>query len=240
MRLNKKILPLTVLLAVGIALTACGSSGTAASTPASSAVPASSHVAEEGVTEPINMLTWTLDDLDREDTVTFIPAEITSGVQDGSLTAKIFSCDIYKKEDVEKLAVGDRITLHEEGAAWNQFVTVAVKSIEKNDQYHLATINGGMEQPGGLDLKLEDDAYRTMTFDDYPVYYEMGEKTLPLADGVVLKDSSADPQAEAVETTGADAVAAVINADPDNWTTYNTTLVVQGGRVQEVRRIWVP
>ena len=115
MRLNKKILPLTVLLAVGVALTACGSSGTPASTPASSAVPASSHVAEEGVTEPINMLTWTLDDLDREDTVTFIPAEITSGVQDGSLTAKIFSYDLYKKEDVEKLAVGDQITLTKRG-----------------------------------------------------------------------------------------------------------------------------
>ena len=240
MKLQSKILPLTVLLAAGIALTACGSPGTAASTPASSAVPASSHVAEEGVTEPINMLTWTLDDLDREDTVTFIPAEITSGVQSGSLTAKIFSCDIYKKEDVEKLAVGDQITLHEEGAAWNQFVTVAVKSIEKNDQYHLVTINGGMEEQYGLDLLLEDDTYRTMTFDDYPVYYEMGEKTLPLAKNVVLKDSSADPQAEAVETTGASAVAAAINADPDNWTVYNTTLVVQGGRVKEVRRIWVP
>ena len=238
MNLKYKIL---AVLAAGIALTACGGSGTPASTPASSAVPASSHVAEEGVTEPINMLTWTLDDLDREDTVTFIPAEITSGVQGGSLTAKIFSCDIYKKEDVEKLAVGDQITLHEEGAAWNQFVTVAVESIEKNDQYHLVTINGGMEQPGGLDLKLEDDdTYRTMTFDDYPLYYEMGEKTMPLAEDVVLKDSSADPQAEAVETTGADAVAAAINADPDNWTTYNTTLVVQGGKVLEVRRIWVP
>ena len=241
MRLNKKMLAVTVLLAVGIALTACGSSGTAASTPASSAVPASSHVAEEGVTEPINMLTWTLDDLDREDTVTFIPAEITSGVQDGSLTAKIFSYDLYKKEDVEKLAVGDQITLHEEGAAWNQFVTVAVESIEKNDQYHLVTINGGMEEQYGLDLKLEEDGtYRTMTFDDYPVYYEMGEKTLPLAEDVVLKDSSADPQAEEMETTGASDVAAAINADPDNWTVYNTTLVVQGGRVQEVRRIWVP
>ena len=79
-----------------------------------------------------------------------------------------------------------------------------------------------------------------MTFDDYPVYYEMGEKTLPLAEDVVLKDSSADPQAEAVETTGASAVAAAINADPDNWTVYNTTLVVQGGKVKEVRRIWVP
>ena len=237
MNLKYKIL---AVLAAGIALTACGSSGTPASTPASSAVPASSHVAVEGVTEPINMLTWTLDDLDREDTVTFIPAEITSGVQNGKLTAKVFDYDIYKKEEIEKLAVGDKITFHEEGAAWNQVVNDAVTSIEKNDEYHLVSINGGMEQPGGLDLKLEDDAYRTMTFDDYPVYYEMGEKTMPLADDAVLKDSSADPQAEAVETTGADAVAAAINADPGNWTTYNTTLVVQGGKVQEVRRIWVP
>ena len=237
MNLKYKIL---AVLAAGIALTACGSSGTPASTPASSAVPASSHVAEEGVTEPINMLTWTLDDLDDTQTTTFVSASITSGVQDGKLTAKVFGYDIYKKEDIENLAVGDKITFHEEGAAWNQFVTVAVESIEKNDQYHLVTINGGMEEQYGLDLKLEDDAYRTMTFDDYPLYYEMGEKTMPLADDAVLKDSSADPQAEAVETTGADAVAAAINADPDNWTVYNTTLVVQGGKVQEVRRIWVP
>ena len=240
MRLNKKILPLTVLLAVGIALTACGSSGTAASTPASSAVPASSHVAEEGVTEPINLRTWTLDDLDKTDTVTFVSAGIVSGVQNGSLTANVFSYDLYKKEDVEGLAVGDRITFHEEGAEQNRLVTVEVKSIEKNDQYHLVTINGGMEEPDGLDLLLDGDTYRTMTFDDYPVYYKMGEKTMPLAEDVVLKDSSADPQAETVETTGAAAVAAAINADPENWTVYNTTLVVQGGKVQEVRRIWVP
>ena len=240
MRLNKKVLAMTAVLAAGIALTACGGSGTPASTPASSVVPASSHVVEEGVTEPINLLTWTLDDLDDTQTITFVSAAITSGVQNGKLTAKVFSCDIYKKEEIEKLAVGDKIIFHEEGAAQDQCVITEVKSIERNDQHHLVSINGGMEQPGGLDLKLEDDVYRTMTFDDYPLYYEMGEKTMPLADGVVLKDSSADPQAEAVETTGADAVAAVINADPDNWTTYNTTLIVQGGKVQEVRRIWVP
>ena len=237
MNMKYKIL---AVLAAGIALTACGSSGAPASTPASSAVPASSHVAEEGVTEPINLLTWTLDDLDDTQTITFVSAAITSGVQNGKLTAKVFSCDIYKKEEIEKLAVGDKIIFHEEGAAQDQCVITEVKSIERNDQHHLVSINGGMEQPGGLDLKLEDDVYRTMTFDDYPVYYEMGEKTMPLAEDVVLKDSSADPQAEAVETTGADAVAAAINADPDNWTTYNTTLVVQGGKVLEVRRIWVP
>mgnify|MGYP002544944550 CR=1 FL=1 len=237
MNLKYKIL---AVLAAGIALTACGSSGAPASTPASSAVPASSHVAEEGVTEPINLLTWTLDDLDDTQTTTFVSASITSGVQDGKLTAKVFSYDLYKKEDIENLAVGDKITFHEEGAAWNQVVNDAVTSIEKNDEYHLVSINGGMEEQYGLDLLLDDDTYRTMTFDDYPVYYEMGEKTLPLAEDVVLKDSSADPQAEAVETTGASAVAAAINEDPDNWTVYNTTLVVQGGKVQEVRRIWVP
>ena len=242
MRWNHKIGTLAVLLALGITMAGCGASSSTASSAASSmsAVPASSHVAEEGVTEPINMLTWTLDNLDDPETITFVPASIPSGVQDGSLTANVFSYDIYKKDEVEKLAIGDKITFHEEGAAWNQYVTVEITSIEKNEEYHIVSINGGMEEQYGLDLLLDGDTYRTMTFDDYPVYYEMGEKTMPLAEDVVLKDSSADPQAEVVETTGADAVAAVINADPDNWTVYNTTLTVQGGKVLGVRRIWVP
>lgn len=238
MNLKYKIL---AVLAAGIALTACGGSGTPASTPTSSAVPASSHVAEEGVTEPINLLTWTLDDLDDPDAVTFIPASIVSGVQDGKLTAKVFSYDLYKKEDIENLAVGDKITFHEEGAAQDQCVTNEVKSIERNDQHHLVSINGGMEQPGGLDLKLEDDdTYRTMTFDDYPLYYEMGEKTMPLAEDVVLKDSSADPQASAVETDGADAVAEAVNAEPDGWMPNNTLVFTEDGTISSIVRIWVP
>lgn len=236
----KKILAMAALLTAAIALTACGGAGKADSTAVSSTVPASSHVAEEGVTEPTNLWTWTLDDLDDEDTITFVSASIASGVQNGSLTAWVYSYDLYQKEDIENLAVGDKITFHEEGAAWNNTVTVPVESIEKNEQGSIVTINGGMEQKYGLDLLLEDDAYRTMTFDDYPVYYAMGERTLTLAEDVVLKDSSADPQAEAVETAGADAVAAAINAEPENWTVYNTTLAVQGGRVLQIRRIWVP
>ena len=237
MRRNHKVLALAAVLAVGMAMAGCGASSSTASS--TSVVPASSYVAEEGTMKPINRLTWNLDDLDDPETTTFISASVSSGVQDGNLTAKVFSYDLYKKEEVEDLAVGDKITFHEEGTAWNQYVTAEVSSVEKNDQYDIVTINGGAEQ-GGVDLLLDGDTYRTMTFDDYPVYYEMGEKTLPLAENVVLKDSSADPQAEAVETTGADAVEAAINADPDNWTVYNTTLVVQGGRILEVRRIWVP
>ena len=238
MNLKYKIL---AVLAAGIALTACGGSGTPASTPASSAVPASSRVQEEGVVEPVG--SFTIEDVTKTpDTITFVSADIASEVKDGTVTARIYSYDAYEKADIDALKVGDKIQLHEEYMTGNQFAEVEVTSIEKNDQYHTVTINGGIEQEGGLDLILMDGSeyYRTITFDDYPVYYEVGETELSLADDVVLKDSSADPQADAVETTGAQAVAAAINADPDNWTVYNTTLVVQEGKIVEVHRIWVP
>ncbi len=123
----------------------------------------------------------------------------------------------------------------------NQLAEIEVQSIEKNDKYSIVSINGGMENEDGLDLmQMDNDRYRTLTDDDYPVYYEVGEKTCTLADDVILKDSSADPQAEAVETTDADAVAVALNAEPDGWHVYNTTVVVQGGKILEIRRIWVP
>ena len=239
MNLKYKILAVLAVLAAGIALTACGGSGAPASAPASIVVPASSHVAEEGVTEPINLRTWTLDDLDDTQTTTFVSASITSGVQNGKLTAKVFGYDIYKKEEIEKLAVGNKIAFHEEGAAQDQCVTTEVKSIERNDQHHFVSINGGIEA-GGVELTLDHDVYRTVTFDDYPVYYEMGEVTLPLAGGVTLSDSSADPQASAVETDGADAVAEAVNAEPDGWMPNNTLVFTEDGTISSIVRIWVP
>ena len=100
---KRNILLFSAIAAASITMAGCGASSSTASSAASSmsAVPASSHVAEEGVTEPINMLTWTLDDLDDPETITFVPASIPSGVQDGSLTANVFSYDIYKKDEVE-------------------------------------------------------------------------------------------------------------------------------------------
>lgn len=243
MKWNHKIGTFTVLLALGITMAGCGTPGSTAGSAAASnsAVPASSRVQEEGVVEPVG--SFTIEDVTKTpDTITFVSADIASEVKDGTVTARIYSYDAYEKADIDALKAGDKIRLHEEYMTGNQFAEVEVTSIEKNDQYHTVTINGGIEQEGGLDLILMDGSeyYRTITFDDYPVYYEVGETELSLADDVVLKDSSADPQADAVETTGAQAVAAAINADPDNWTVYNTTLVVQEGKIVEVRRIWVP
>lgn len=240
MKLNKKVLAVTAILAVGI-LAGCGSSnstaGSAASAPASGVE--SSAASSEAAGEMGDVLPIDAGDLNEIKTGSYKFAASITKVADGQATLSVYGYDSYLPEDIDALQEGSVLRIHDQGDTTVTKLTVT--SIDRDADNGYVTINGGMEQPSGLDLKLEDDdTYRTMTFDDYPLYYEMGEKTMPLAEDVVLKDSSADPQAEAVETTGADAVAAAINADPDNWTTYNTTLVVQGGKVLEVRRIWVP
>ena len=240
MKLNKKVLAVTAILAVGV-LAGCGSSnstaGSAASAPASGVE--SSAASSEAAGEMGDVLPIDAGDLNEIKTGSYKFAASITKVADGQATLSVYGYDSYLPEDIDALQESSVLRIHDQGDTTVTKLTVT--SIDRDADNGYVTINGGMEQPSGLDLKLEDDdTYRTMTFDDYPLYYEMGEKTMPLAEDVVLKDSSADPQAEAVETTGADAVAAAINADPDNWTTYNTTLVVQGGKVLEVRRIWVP
>lgn len=238
MKLNKKVLAVTAILAVGV-LAGCGSSnstaGSAASAPASGVE--SSAASSEAAGEMGDVLPIDAGDLNEIKTGSYKFAASITKVADGQATLSVYGYDSYLPEDIDALQEGSVLRIHDQGDTTVTKLTVT--SIDRDADNGYVTINGGIEA-GGVELTLDHDVYRTVTFDDYPLYYEMGEKTMPLAEDVVLKDSSADPQAEAVETTGADAVAAAINADPDNWTTYNTTLVVQGGKVLEVRRIWVP
>lgn len=238
MKLNKKVLAVTAILAVGI-LAGCGSSnstaGSAASVPASGVE--SSAASSEAAGEMGDVLPIDAGDLNEIKTGSYKFAASITKVADGQATLSVYGYDSYLPEDIDALQEGSVLRIHDQGDTTVTKLTAT--SIDRDADNGYVTINGGIEA-GGVELTLDHDVYRTVTFDDYPLYYEMGEKTMPLAEDVVLKDSSADPQAEAVETTGADAVAAAINADPDNWTTYNTTLVVQGGKVLEVRRIWVP
>ena len=238
MKLNKKVLAVTAILAVGI-LAGCGSSnstaGSAASAPASGVE--SSAASSEAAGEMGDVLPIDAGDLNEIKTGSYKFAASITKVTDGQATLSVYGYDSYLPEDIDALQEGSVLRIHDQGDTTVTKLTVT--SIDRDADNGYVTINDGIEA-GGVELTLDHDVYRTVTFDDYPLYYEMGEKTMPLAEDVVLKDSSADPQAEAVETTGADAVAAAINADPDNWTTYNTTLVVQGGKVLEVRRIWVP
>ena len=115
-----------------------------------------------------------------------------------------------------------------------------VKSIERDEDAGSVTINGGIEE-GGLELWIDHDVYRTVTMDDYPVYYAMGELTLPMQEDVSISDTSADVQVDsAVVSEGIKDVEAAFDADPDDWTANNTTVFTDGGKVSGVNRVWVP
>ena len=239
---DKKLMLLAGVLALGM-LAGCSSasaaSGMAGSMPAASeAEEVSTEVrvlpGEEGVVMPIGQ-----GSLEEMKTGSYKFAANISSVdtKKRQMTLTVYGYDAYRAEDVDALDVGSVFSTHLDGAVEAQNVTV--EKIEKNEENGTVSINGGIEA-GGVELTLDHDVYRTVTFDDYPVYYEMGEVTLPLAEGVTLSDSSADPQASAVETDGADAVAEAVNAEPDGWMPNNTLVFTEDGTISSIVRIWVP
>jgi len=238
MRLNKKMLAVTAILAVGI-LAGCGasSSGSTASSAAGSA-PASSTAASSAAAEQTDAVQpieqGALEDVKTDSYK--LAAKITA-IKDGQMTMTVYRYDAYEKDAIDGLKEGDVISTHLDGTDKAQDVTV--ESIDRDAENGYVTINGGVEQ-GGMELCMDHDVYRTITFDDSPVYYEVGELTLPLAEDVSVSDSSADPQADAVITEGADAVEQAFNTAPDNWNCGNTTVFTDNGKVSGVLRVWVP
>lgn len=240
MKLNKKMLAVTAILAVGI-LAGCGASSSTASSTASSAASsepassvASSEAAATDAVEPIDTGDGNVvDELQHGDSSYKVHAGITE-MSDDSVTLEVYAYDTYEKADIESLQAGDVIRAHNEQTSKLEDVTIT--SVEEDNGYYV--INGGIEE-GGIELTLDHDVYRTMTFDDYPVYYKVGDVTLPLADDVTLEDSSADFDASAVVSNGKADVASALAAS-DDWGVGNTTVFVQDGHVFDIQRIWVP
>ena len=225
---DKKLMLLAGVLALGMlagcssASAASAASGMAGSMPAASeAEEVSSEVrvlpGEEGVIMPIDQ-----GSLEEMKTGSYKFAANISSVdaKKRQMTLTVYGYDAYRAGAVE---------------AQN----VTVEKIEKNEDNGTVSINGGIEE-GGVDLWRSGDIYRTVTYDDYPVYYIMGELVLPVDDSVTLSDSSASVDAVPVETSGTIEVGTAISEDKDNWTPYNTTVFTKDGVVSNILRIWVP
>ena len=241
MKLNKKVLAVTAILAVGI-LAGCGSSnstaGSAASAPASGVE--SSAASSEAAGEMGDVLPIDAGDLNEIKTGSYKFAASITKVADGQATLSVYGYDSYLPEDIDALQEGSVLRIHDQGDTTVTKLTVT--SIDRDADNGYVTINGGIEE-GGIDLCKEEDHYRTLTWDDFPAYYEVGVvKQLVMADDIELSDGAADFGADPVMVKGDRAVCDAMSSEEDvyGWNAGNTTVTIQNGEMTHVDRIWVP
>ena len=242
MRWNHKIGTFTVLLALGITMAGCGaSSSTAGSTAASTPSTTSSEAQEAQKTEVHPMQGVLLSDPLSDGTyhISFESDKVWVGERKNTINdAVVYDYDRYTAPEIEALSEGDTIVTHLNGT--EETTALTVESIERENNY--VTINGGIEE-GGIDLCKEEDHYRTLTWDDFPAYYEVGVvKQLVMADDIELSDGAADFGADPVMVKGDRAVCDAMSSEEDvyGWNAGNTTVTIQNGEMTHVDRIWVP
>ena len=242
MRWNHKIGTFTVLLALGITMAGCGaSSSTAGSTAASTPSTTSSEAQEAQKTEVQPMQGVLLSDPLSDGTyhISFESDKVWVGERKNTINnAVVYDYDRYTAADIEALSEGDTIITHLNGT--EEITALTVESVERENNY--VTINGGIEE-GGIDLCKEDDHYRTLTWDDFPAYYEVGvAKQLVMADDIELSDGAADFEADPVIVKGDRTVCDAMSNEEDayGWNAGNTTVTIQNGEITRADRIWLP
>lgn len=239
MKWNHKIGTLTVLLALGITMAGCGTSGSTAGSAAASTTSTTSSEAQKTEVQPMQGVLLSEPLPDGTYHISFESDKVWVGERKNTINdAVVYDYDRYTAPEIEALSEGDTIATHLNGT--EKITALTVESVERENNY--VTINGGIEE-GGIDLCKEDDHYRTLTWDDFPVYYEVGvAKQLVMADDIELSDGAADFEADPVIVKGDRAVCDAMSNEEDGygWNAGNTTVTIQNGEVTHADRIWVP
>lgn len=239
MKWNHKIGTFTVLLALGITMAGCGTPGSTAGSAAASTTSTTSSEAQKTEVQPMKGVLLSDPLSDGTYHISFESDKVWVGERRNTINdAVVYDYDRYTAPEIEALSEGDTIATHLNGT--EEITALTVESIERENNY--VTINGGIEE-GGIDLCKEDDHYRTLTWDDFPVYYEVGvAKQLVMADDIELSDGAADFEADPVMVKGDRAVCDAMSNEEDGygWNAGNTTVTIQNGEMTHADRIWVP
>lgn len=239
MKWNHKIGIFTVLLALGITMAGCGTPGSTAGSAAASTTSTTSSEAQKTEVQPMQGVLLSDPPSDGTYHISFESDKVGVGERRNTINdVVVYDYDRYTAQEIEALREGDTIATHLNGT--EEITALTVESIERENNY--VTINGGIEE-GGIDLCKEDDHYRTLTWDDFPVYYEVGvAKQLVMADDIELSDGAADFEADPVIVKGDRAVCDAMSNEEDGygWNAGNTTVTIQNGEMTHVDRIWVP
>ena len=142
----------------------------------------------------------------------------------------VFSEDVYDIVEVNTLAVCDTLVVGGE--------SYPVTGVENQDGSVL--VNGGLDA-GGFTLVAEDESncFKVRGYNDLTSYTERGVTTLTVDPSATFTDGW-NIEAEPVVTNYDGIVAAMQASENDSFTEDNTTVRVEGGRVVEINRIYVP
>lgn len=143
------------------------------------------------------------------------------------ITLTVYDYDIYDMVDIAQLAVGDTIVVDGKD--------MVVTSREDKDGF--VTINGGVEQ-GGVDLTSEDlGVYYIVGTDDAKSYHELGQITVPVAEGFVLTDNS---DLEHPDETYVAEDLSDLAADASGFAAGNTLATIEHGELTVLARNFMP
>lgn len=153
--------------------------------------------------------------------------------ENGCLWMKVMAYDYdrYDMVDIAALETGDSIVIGGE--------TVEIESIGR-DENGAVTINGGLDN-GGYELRSDEDTvYYEIGYSDAKSYREMGMATLPLSDAFVFIDDST-PGEEPVQYGAEAFLNGEIAANGGFFfVPGNTSIVVEGGCIVAMNRVYMP
>lgn len=149
----------------------------------------------------------------------------------GTLQCKVYSMDLYDAVHITQLAQGDTLLF--------QGRSIIVSEVKTDDSGYVI-VNGGIENDGADLMPFEGGTYRGIQPDDHAVYTLLGTATLPLAANLVMIDCGIEPT-DPVDTISSGVKDYLLKLDnKDNFNELNTQLLIQGGKVTQISRRWIP
>jgi len=227
---------LLVTMLVGVVLTVVAATGCGASAPDAETMvnteTGTNTEESEAVVKPLYPLETAQDALaDGGYSVSFTADDLMKTDAGYELTVEVYEYDRYEMEAIDNLESGSKIQF------CNKEITV--DKVEKNSETGFVLINGGIENDG-IELMEEDGVYRTVTFNDYPVYYSVGKVTIPLADDITFEDQAASEQESDQTIVGLKDLPDAIENSDISFGCNNTVITVRQEQIVQIIRYWVP
>lgn len=229
------LLAVTVLTVA--AVTGCGASAPDAETKENTETEVNTETGtdaegSETVVKPLYPLETAQDALaDGGYSVSFTADDLVETDAGYELTVEVYEYDRYEMEAIDNLASGSKIQYCNE--------EITVDTVEKDSETGFVQINGGIENDG-IELVEEDGLYRTVTMDDYPVYYSVGKVTIPLSEEVTFEDQAdSEQESDASVAELKDLPDAIANSEI-SFNCNNTVITVRQEQIVQIIRYWIP